>query len=281
MDIRNTKMKDNNKIFLVTGGTSGVGKATAISLAQQNNKVVIVGRHAQKCEATIEEIATRTGNNKTDYLLADLSLKTSVKKVAEDFKNKYDNLHVLANCVGAMFSEMQLTNESIERSFAINYMSHFWLTTNLLDILKESSPSRIITIGGNALFLKNAKLDFNNLQYTNNFNGLKAAANAMYARLFFTFELAKRLEGTKVTANIFNSGPIKSNLMVNAPWYIKMVTKIFKQSEKDVCDIANYLATSNEVENISGRFFKEDKTIVPFYEKFNANIGERLWEMSE
>jgi NAD(P)-dependent dehydrogenase (short-subunit alcohol dehydrogenase family) len=272
---------DNNKIFLVTGGTSGVGKATAISLVQQNNKVVIIGRNAQNCEATIEEIARRTGNNKTEYLLADLSLKTSVKKVAEDFKNKYDNLHVLANCVGAMFSEMQFTTENIESSFAINYMSHFWLTTNLLDILKANHPARIITIGGNALFLKNAKLDFDNLQYTNNFNGLKAAANAMYARLFFTLELAKRLEGTKLTANIFNSGPIKSNLMANAPWYIKIATKLFKPSEKDICDIASYLATSHEVENISGRFFKEDKKIVPLHEKFDSNIGKRLWEISE
>lgn len=273
------ELKD--KIFLVTGGTSGVGKATAISLAQQNNKIVIIGRNAKNCEAIIEEITRRTGNNKTEYLLADLSLKASVKKAAEEFKNKYDNLHVLANCTGAMFSDMQFTNENIESSFAINYMSHFWLTTNLLDILKESSPSRIITIGGNAMFLKNAKLDFNNLQYTNNFNGLKAAANAMYARLFFIFELAKRLEGTKVTANIFNSGPIKSNLMANAAWYIKVATKLFKPSEKDVCDIANYLATSNEVENISGRFFKEDKKIVPFHEKFDGNIGKRLWEISE
>ena len=272
---------DNNKIFLVTGGTSGVGKATAISLSQQNNKVVIIGRNAQNCEATIEEIAKRTGNNKTDYLLADLSLKASVKKVTEDFKKKYDNLYVLANCTGAMFSEMQFTNEHIERSFAINYMSHFWLTTNLLDILKESHSSRIITIGGNALFLKNAKLDFDNLQYTNNFNGLKAAANAMYARLFFTLELAKRLEGTKVTANIFNSGPIKSNLMANAPWYLKIATKLFKPSEKDVCDIANYLATSHEVENVSGLFFKEDKKMISFNEKLDNNIGKRLWEISE
>lgn len=273
--------EDNNKIFLVTGGTSGVGKATAISLAQQKNKVVIIGRNALTCETIIEEIATRTGNNKIEYLLADLSLKSSVKNLASIIKKKYDNLYVLANCTGAMYQKMQFTDENIEKSFAINYMSHFWLTTNLLDILKASHPSRIITIGGNALFLKNAKIDFNNLQYINNFNGIKAAANAMYARLFFTFELAKRLEGTNVTANIFNSGPIKSNLMTNAAWYIKVATKLFKPSEKDVCDIANYLATSNEVENISGRFFKEDRKIVPFHEKFDSNIGERLWEMSE
>ncbi|RYE22320.1 MAG: hypothetical protein EOP45_08375 [Sphingobacteriaceae bacterium] len=133
-----------------------------------------------------------------------------------------------------------MTAEGIERSFALNYMSHYWLTTNLLDILQESGASRIITVAGNPTFLKNAKLNFEDLQYLKKFNGMMATSSAMYARLFFTFELAKRLQGTKVTANAFNPGIIKSNLTANSPWYIKLLALLYKPFEKDICDVTPY-----------------------------------------
>lgn len=124
-----------DQVFLISGGSSGVGKATVIGLAQKGAKIVIVNRDAVSSQRALEEIARRTGNEKGEYLIADLSLQSSVKKLAEQFKSKYSNLHVLANCVGAIFHEKQQTAEGIERSFALNYMSHYWLTTNLLDIL--------------------------------------------------------------------------------------------------------------------------------------------------
>lgn len=269
------------KVFLVTGGTSGVGKATAISLAQKGAKIVIVSRDEISSQKALEDIARRTGNDKGDYLIADLSLQSSVKRVTEEFKQKYDNLHVLANCAGALFPEMQLTAEGFERNFAVNYLSHFWLTTNLLDILKESGPSRIITVTGNPLFLKNANINFDDLQYTNKFNGFMATGHAMFARLFFTFELASRLKGTNVTANTFNPGVMKSNLAANSAWYFKMLAFLFKLTEKDTCDVSAYLSMSEEVEKISGKFFNKDRRIVPFDEKFDPTIGERLWVMTE
>lgn len=272
---------NKNQIFLITGGTSGVGKATAIGLAQQGAKIVIVNRDAASSQQVLEEIARRTGNDKGEYLAADLSLQSSVKKVAEEFKRKYDNLHVLANCVGAIFHEKQMTAEGIEKSFAINYMSHFWLTTNLLDMLKESGSSRVITVTGNPTFLKNAKLNFDDLQYLNKFNGMMAASNAMNARLFFTFELAKRLQGTNITANTFNPGVIKSNLTANSPWYIKLLALFYKPSEKETSDITVYLSTSADVQNVSGKFFNHNRKIIPFDKKFDPKAGEKLWAMSE
>src|SRR6218665_532802 len=218
----------DNKTFLVTGGTSGVGKATAIGLAQKGARIVIVSRDGASSKKTLEEIAERTGNDKGEYLLADLSLHASVKQLAEEFKRKYDNLHVLANCAGALFPEMKMTADGFERNFAINYMSHFWLTTNLLDILQENGPSRIITVAGNPMFLKNAKINFDDLQYTQKFSGFMATGQAMYARLFFTFELAKRLQGTNITANAFNPGVMKSNLAANSAWYFKILAFLFK-----------------------------------------------------
>jgi len=270
-----------NPIFLITGGTSGVGKATAIGLAQKGAKIVIISRHAEQSQQALEEIAQRTGNDTGEYLIADLSLQSSIRDVADEFKRKYDNLHVLANCAGAIFKEKQMTKEGIERSFAINYMSHFGLTTQLLDILKASGPSRIITVTGNPSFLKNAKVNFDDLQYLNNFNGMRATAHAMYARLFFTFELAQRLQGEKVTSNAFNPGVIKSSLTANSPWYIKLLGTFFKPFQKDICDITTYLSTSEEVNDVSGKFFDHDRKIVPFHEKFDPAIGKKLWEKSE
>ena len=269
------------KIFLITGGTSGVGKAAALGLAQKGAKIVIISREHKAAENVLQEIARRTGNNRGEYLIADLSLQSSVKNVATEFKRKYENLHVLVNCMGAIFNEEKMTLEGIERTFAVNYMSHFWLTTELLDVIKASGASRILTVTGNPSFLKNAKLDFDDLQCVKNFSPLKATQNAMYARLFFAFELAKRLEGTSVSSNAFNPGVIKSNLTANSPWYLKLLALLFKFSEKEICDVTTYLSTSEDVQGISGKFFQHNRKIVGLEDTFNAQIGEALWEGSK
>ena len=108
-----------------------------------------------------------------------------------------------------------------------------------------------------------------------------ATSNAMFARLFFTFELAKRLQGTKVTANAFNPGVIKSNLTANSPWYLKILALLYKPFEKDICDVTTWLSTSDEVENVSGKFFNHNRKMIPFHEKLNPEMGERLWTLSE
>ena len=150
MNHQSNALKD--QIFLISGGSSGVGKATAVGLAQKGAKIVIINRDAISSQRALEEIARRTGNDKGEYLIADLSLQSSVEKLAEEFKNKYSQLNALANCAGAISHEKQMTAEGIERGFAINYMSHYWLTTNLLDILQESGASRIITLALNHAF---------------------------------------------------------------------------------------------------------------------------------
>jgi len=231
-------MKDlKGQVFLVTGGTSGVGKATVIGLAQKGAKIVIISRDKHHCELTLEEIAQRTGNDKGEYLIADLSLQSSIKAVSEQFKKKYDNLHVLANCMGAIFNGKQMTSEGIERTFAVNYMSHFGLTNELLDILKASGRSRIITVTGNPFFLKNAKIDFNDIQCLEKFSGMMASGQAMFARLFFTFELAERLRSENVTVNAFNPGVIKTKLTSESPFYLKLLASLFIPFQKDICDV--------------------------------------------
>ncbi|MEH2376728.1 SDR family NAD(P)-dependent oxidoreductase [Nostoc sp.] len=141
-------MDIKNRVFLITGGTSGVGKATALGLARIGAKVVIISRTTESGQAALSDIAEATGNDRAEFLVADFSLQSSIRKVSEEFKRKYDNLHVLANLAGALFFEKQLTQEGIDMTFAVNYLNHFLLTNQLLDILKESRPSRVITVTG-------------------------------------------------------------------------------------------------------------------------------------
>ncbi len=274
-------MDIKNRVFLITGGTSGVGKAIAMGLAGIGAKIVVISRTAESGQAAISYIKELTGNDNVDFLEADLSLQSSIRNVAEEFKRKYDNLHVLVNAAGALFFEKQMTTEGVDRAFAVNYLGHFLLTHQLLDVLKDSGPSRVITVGGAPRFLKNPKIDFNDLQMKHQYSGLRATTQAMFARVFFAFELAKRLEGTEVTSVAFNPGLITSNLVKNAPWWLKLITSLMRPWEKVDCEIGVYLAAAKEVEKATGVFFDDKKQIVSLSEKFDAAIGEKLWNVSE
>jgi NAD(P)-dependent dehydrogenase (short-subunit alcohol dehydrogenase family) len=279
-----TNMDLKDRVFLITGGTSGVGKATANGLAKLGAKIVIVSRSAERGQDALNSIAQATGNDRGEYLVADLSLQSSVKALTEEVKRKYDNLHVLANLAGAIYFEKQLTSEGIERMFAINYLNQFFLTTQLLDMLKESRPARVITVLGNPRFLGNPKINFEDLQSTKKFSGMAALGQGMFARAFFALELARRLEGTGVTSVSFHPGNVKSNLLKttsNVPWLIKIVTPIFDALAKDTCDIGVYLAAAKEIEQVSAVFFDDKKKIVPIYEKYDEAVGRKLWRASE
>lgn len=277
-----TSMDIKNRVFLITGGTSGVGKAVALGLARLGAKIVIISRSSESGQNALHAIAEATGNDRGEVLVADLSLQSSIRNVSEEFKRKYDNLHVLANLGGVMYFEKQLTQEGIKRMFAVNYLSHFLLTNQLLDMLKESRPSRVLTVAGAPRFLKHATINFEDIQLENHFSGLRAAAQAMFARTLFTFELAKRLEGTGVTAVAFHPGLVKSHLLrtaQNVPWYLKVMTPFMQALAKDDCEIGVYLAAAREIEKVNGVFFNESMQIVPF--KYDEEMGRKLWSMSE
>ena len=280
MDVTNMDLKD--RVFLITGGTSGVGKAVALGLAKLDAKIVIISRSSESGQVALNSIAQASGNDKGEVLVADLSLQSSIRKVAEEFKRKYDNLHVLGNLAGAIYFEKQLTQEGIERTFAVNYLSHFLLTNQLLDILKESRPSRVITVAGAARFLKNPRINFEDIQAAKHFNALGATNGAMQARTIFSFELAKRLKGTGVTAVAFNP-MVKSNLLSkpaqNVPWYLRLITPAMNAMSNADCKVGVYLAAAREVEKVNGAFFNHKMQTVPF--NYDENVGGKLWSISE
>ncbi len=277
-----TSMDIKNRVFMITGGTSGVGKAVALGLAKLGAKIVIISRSSESGQNALDSIAEATGNNMGDFLVADLSLQSSIRNVSEEFKRKYDNLHVLANLGEAVYFEKQITQEGRERMFAVNYLSRFLLTNQLLDMLKESRPSRVLTVAGAPRFLKNAKLNVEDIQLEKDFSGLRAASQTMLARTLFTFELAKRLEGTGVTSVAFHPGLVKSNLLrttPNLPWLLKVTAPFMQALAKDDCKIGVYLAAAREFEKANGVFFNEKMQIVPF--QYDEDTGRKLWSMSE
>ena len=279
--MNDTRTDIGNRVFLISGGTSGVGKAIAMGLANLGAKVVIIGRSAESGQAAVKDISEATGNSRVDWVAADLSLQSSIREVSDAFKRKYDQLHVLINACGAVYFKKELTADGIDRMFAVNVFSHYLLTNRLLDILKESGPARVITVSGNPRFLKNPVIHFDDIQMEHRYSTTLATNQSLFARTLFAFELAKRLEGTGVTSNAFYPGFVKSNLARNAPWYLRAATPLFNALVKAECGIGVYLASAKEIERANGVFFDDKKQIVPIHTKFDDGAGNKLWALCE
>ena len=269
-----------NQVFLISGGTSGVGQALATGIAALGAKVVIISRTAESGQQGVAHIAQATGNDRVEFLVADLSLQASIRHAAAEFKRRFDNLHVLANVAGALFFEKQLTAEGIDKSLAVNYLSHFYLTNQLLDVLQASGPARVMTVGGAPRFLRQPVIDLQDLQLAHNYSGMRATSQAMFARLYFAFALARRLQGTSVTSVAFHPGLVSSRLVKDAPWWLKLLTGVLKPWEKTTCESGVYVATAPEAA-ANGAFFDDQKRLVALNDKYNPAIGEQLWQLSE
>ncbi len=202
----------NGKICLVTGGTNGIGKSTALELARMGATVIVVGRDAQKTSHVLEEIRAASGNQNVNSLLADLSSQQEVRGLADQFKSKYSRLHVLINNAGGFFMRRQIRVDGIEMTFALNHLASFLLTNLLLDTIKASAPARIINVSSNAH--TSGKIEFDNLQGEREY-GPRAYDNSKLANILFTMELARRLEGTGVTVNALHPGFVATGFAKN------------------------------------------------------------------
>ena len=203
------------KICLVTGGTNGIGKATAQALAQMGATIVIVGRDAQKAAQVSKEIQAASGSQNVDWLLADLSSQQDIRRLVAEFKSKYSQLHVLINNAGGTFMTRQLSVDGIEMTFALNHLAYFLVTNLLLETIKASAPARIINVSSDAH--SGGKIDFDNLQGERSYSGIGPYGNSKLANILFTTELARRLEGTGVTVNALHRGLVSTGFGKNNP----------------------------------------------------------------
>ncbi|SEW44033.1 NAD(P)-dependent dehydrogenase, short-chain alcohol dehydrogenase family [Chitinophaga sp. YR573] len=275
----------NDKIVLITGATGGIGKAVAIALAKQDFTVVIHGRNRQKTEQVCEEIKATTGNDKVDMIVANLFSLQDVRNMANTFKQKYKRLDVLVNNAGGiMGKDRETTPGGIEKTMAINLLAPFLLTELLLDILKNSNDGRIINVSSNSHKL-NAKPDFDDLSLEKGYNPLRAYGNAKLFLIWITQHLSQTLkqQGIKsITANTVHPGAVATNFGVESNlgavlnFIAKLARPLFKTPEQGA-DTIVYLATSGEVNNISGKYFVNRKQASVTETYYSEKTEKAVW----
>ncbi|CAN5746958.1 SDR family oxidoreductase [soil metagenome] len=272
-----------SKVCLVTGATSGLGQVTAHELARKGATVVVVGRSWQKAETTVDEIKSQTSNENVEYLLADLSSQQEIRNLASEFKTRHEHLDVLVNNAGAIFSEYGETVDGIERTFAVNHLNYFLLTNLLLDTLKAGAPSRVVNVASGAH--NGAGLDFDDLGIRQNYGFMKAYSRSKLANVLFTYELARRLEGTGVTANALHPGAVATNFgSNNAVWYARPVLALFHlfaTTPEKGAETSVHLASAPEVEGVTGQYFANKKPVASSKASYDEETARRLWHVSE
>jgi NAD(P)-dependent dehydrogenase (short-subunit alcohol dehydrogenase family) len=265
------------KIVFITGATSGIGKETARGLAQLGATVVITTRDVQRGEQTKQELMQSTKNNNIDVLFCDLSSFTSIRNCCMEFQKRYTTLHVLINNAGIAEYHRRESKDGIENTFAVNYLAPFLMTNLLLDMIKKSAPARIINLTSG---LHSGTIHFDDLEFHHGFSGMKVYGHSKLAIILFTRLLAERLKGTGVTVNCVNPGMSATNLSRDAGWFsAKFFNLIAKEASKGA-QTPIYLASSSEVETISGEYFEKKVAKTTNTETYNIDVAKKLWDVS-
>jgi retinol dehydrogenase-12 len=270
------------KVCIVTGATSGIGKETARAMARQGGTMILLGRNPDKAIATIEEIKREVEDAKVDYLLADLSSQAEIYRLAEEYKDRYDRLNVLVNNAGAFFLWRQESVDGIEMTFALNHLGYFLLTNLLLDTMINSAPARIINVSSGSHL--RATINFDDLQGRRRYSGPQAYGQSKLANVLFTYELARRLEGTGVTVNALHPGFVATNIGSNNGWIVRALRPLMNLRALSVeqgAETAIYLATSPEVEGVTGKYFFRCQPVPSSSYSCDEALAKRLWGVSE
>ncbi|CAN5295821.1 SDR family oxidoreductase [soil metagenome] len=269
------------KVALVTGGTSGIGKATATALAAMGAEVVVTGRSLERGEKAVEEIRRDSGG-KVSLMRADLAVQAEVRRLAEEFQERYDRLDVLVNNAGLIQSKRTETPDGIETTLAINHLAPFLLTNLLLDLLKKSAPSRVVTVSSGAEGV--GKIDFDDLQSQKRYRGFKVYGTTKLMNIMFTFELAERLRGTGVTATCMHPGAVNTSFGAKDGGLFSFMFRAFKpfmRSPEQGADTLIYLASSPDAEGMTGKYLSDRKMQTASRKAYDEDLRKRLWEVSE
>ena len=269
------------KVCVVTGASSGIGRVTALGLAEQGATVVLVCRNEERGGPVLAEIERQGGSGTATLLTADLSSQRQVRAAAAAFRERFDRLDVLINNAGVAVRGTRLvTEDGLETTFAVNHIAPFLLTDLLLDRLRASAPARVITVSSAAH--RNYALDLDDLQAERRYSGFSAYSRSKLANILFTHELSRRLEGTGVTANCLHPGVVATGIFRNAPRWLRIVlaSPLVLTPEKGA-DTLLWLATAPEVAEVSGCYFVRRKPVRPSRAARDPASARRLWEASE
>jgi NAD(P)-dependent dehydrogenase (short-subunit alcohol dehydrogenase family) len=271
------------KVCAVTGANSGIGKETALALAQMGATVVLVCRNEYRGTEALNDIKQQSGNESVSLLLADFSSQEQIRAVAQAFLEQFDRLDVLVNNAGVTPWQRRVTAENgLELVFAVNHLAPFLLTNLLLDRLKESAPARVVTVSSGAH--RRVPLNFDDLQNEQRYVPFDVYSQSKLANVYFTYELARRLEGTGVTANCLHPGVVSTALFRHLPPWLGLAVKLARPillSPAQGADTAVYLAAAPEVADATGQYFEQRAAVETLPESYNVDSARRLWEVSE
>jgi NAD(P)-dependent dehydrogenase (short-subunit alcohol dehydrogenase family) len=270
------------KTVLITGGTGGIGRATAEGLARLGARVAITGRDAARTRAAGAQIAAETGNPAVDTYAADLSSQAEVRRLAEAVLRAYPRLDVLVNNAGGFWGHRHVTADGLEHTFALNHLAPFLLTNLLLDRLTASAPARIVTVSSGAQAM--GRVDFADLQGERGYSGQRAYNQSKLANVMFSYELARRLEGTGVTATVLHPGVVRTAFAAEDPsplWKVllPLIRPLLKTPSRGA-QTPVYLASSPEVEGVTGRYYTNRRPRTTNKSSYDTAAAARLWQVS-
>lgn len=273
-----------NKICLITGATSGIGKEIAIALAKLGATIIFTSRNQQKGEMVRNEIITISNNENVEFIMCDLSSFKSIKEFCEIFKKKYGRLHILINNAGTSGFTRRLSEDGIENTFAVNHLAPFLLTNLLLDTIKNSAPARIINVSAD--LHKYGKIDFSDLEKKLSYSWLKSYSQSKLANILFTKQLAGLLKDNGVTVNCLLPGQAITNIIRDGNPALYIALRFIKSlnlkrfSAERAAQTPIYLAVSPDVENTSGGCFKSKKITKTSKVSYDMDIAAQLWKVS-
>jgi len=280
MPILNTSMQ--GKVCIVTGANSGIGKATAMGLAQMGATVVMVCRNQAKGEEAQSEIKDKSGNDAIDLQHADLSSQESIRQLAENIQQHYQQLHVLINNAGVVNLSRRETTDGLEMTFAVNYLAPFLLTNLLLEKLIASAPARIVNVSSESHRTGYIRMD--DLQLEKGYRSMRAYGQSKLALVLFTYELARRLQGTSVTANCLHPGFVATNIGQNGIGFVgRSITKLIFSigiSPEEGAKTSIYLASSPEIEGVTGKYFVKSIPVRSAPISYDETLQRQFWDES-
>jgi NAD(P)-dependent dehydrogenase (short-subunit alcohol dehydrogenase family) len=271
----------HGKTCLVTGATAGIGVVTAQALTQMGATVIVHGRSREKCITTVNRIREATGNDSVEYLLADLSSQAQIRALVDQFHQRYDRLDVLVNNAGGAYVWRQESADGIEMTFALNHLNYFLLTHLLLDTIKASAPARIVNVSSNSHY--GASINFDDLEGKRRYWWNTAYGQSKLANVLFTYELARRLEGSGVTTNALHPGFVATDIGKNNGalarlflWFVHRRALTPEQGARTNI----YLASSPDVAQVTGKYFVKEKPVDSDPASYDQGTARRLWDVS-
>ena len=270
-------MSEKNKIIMVTGANSGIGKGIVTDLAEKGMKVIMACRQQETGQASLDEIVELTGNDSLELMTVDLASLKSIRNFVKEFKLKYSKLHILINNAGVSVRNRRLSGDGFEMHMAVNFFGPFLMTNLLVDTIKASAPARIINVS--SAMHKRAHLDLDDLQIENGYGtwGLSAYGKSKLAFNLFSMELMRKLDPNEVTVNIVHPGGIKSNIGREQPRIYK-VAMVFMRGPKKISKFINKLALSPEYEGVTGKYYSGTKEKKASKDTYDEDLAKKLWD---